>query len=101
MIDRPKYTAPTREWEEYVDRFLATYPTAGECSIVQRHLQKRQAICQKRYNGTAQTTVWRDRAYSARRLTEDIIDYKYPNTTSSIFRKAKTKKVKHYYAVIH
>ena len=100
MMERPKYTAPTREWEEYIDRFLATYPSVGECAIVQRHLQKRQNICQhKSLNDYARTTVWRDRAISARRLTGQIVDYKYPSLSVSRFK--KPKRVKHYYAVVH
>ena len=98
-MERPKYTAPTREWEEYIDRFLATYPSVGECAFVQRSLQKRQAICTKKYLGTEATAVWRDRAISARRLTGQIIDYKYPSVSVSRFK--KPKRVKHYYAVVH
>ena len=99
MMERPKYTAPTREWEEYIDRFLSTYPTTGECAIVQRYLQRRKALCDKRNRGTETTAVWRDRALSARRLSNQIIDYKYPQLARPTFK--KPKKVKHYYAVVH
>jgi hypothetical protein len=99
-MQRPKFTAPTAQWEEYVDRFLATFPSSGECAIVQHELARRRSACYAKFNGKQSTAMWRDRGMSANRLTQQIIDYKWPQYARPV-RKTKTKKVKHYYAVIH
>jgi len=98
-MKRPKLLAPTAEWDEYIDRFLATHPPHEDCHIVQRHINQRRSACEAQYRKTS-NKVWINRVSSCRRLSQQVVDYKYP-TITRMRRQPKPKKVKGYYAVIH
>lgn len=101
-MNRPKFTAPTHEWEAYIYRFLASNPTHGECAIVKRELEQRRIACNNRINSKipiATVKILRDRAKSTYRLRGNIDDYLYPN----LCRKSHTnnKTIQPHYEVIY